>query len=89
MRYGVGLNVLETTFGFLGANEDWATGLAVGTGISLKAVDFFNNGLFTFDYQIRLGDDVNLDLFFDLQSDPDNLQDVRRVDTGLGISGHF
>ena len=88
-RYGLGLNVLETSFQFLGTGEGWATGLGIGTGIGLKTYDFFNNGELLLDYQIELSDGVNLDLNFDLNVNPDDLSDVREVRTGIGISGHF
>ncbi|MEM1408022.1 MAG: hypothetical protein AAGG59_14675 [Bacteroidota bacterium] len=88
-RYGLGVNLLQSIFGFTGASEGWATGLAYGTGIGLKAMDFFNNGELILDIQMELLDNVNLDLSLDLYTNPDNPLEVRGVQTGLGISGHF
>ena len=89
MRYGLGVNILETSYQFLGADAGLATGLAYGTGIGLKAFDLFSNGELLLDYQINLTDDVNLDLRLDLHANPDDLLDIRDFNTGVGISGHF
>ncbi len=88
-RYGLGVNLLETSFGFLGFSEGWATGLAYGTGIGLKALDFFNNGELILDFQLELFDNVNLDLSFDLYTNPEDYLEVRDAQTVIGVSGHF
>jgi hypothetical protein len=89
LRYGLGVNILETSYQFLGANAGVATGLAYGTGIGLKALDFFSKGELMLDFQIELTDNVNLDLRLDLNANPDNLLDIRGASAGIGVSGHF
>ena len=89
MRYGLGINILETSYQFLGADAGLSTGLAYGTGLGLKALDFFRKGELMLDYQINLTDDVNLDLQLDLVANPDNLLDIRGASAGIGVSGHF
>ncbi len=89
MRYGLGVNLLQTSFGFFGADETLGTILSYGTGIGLKSYDFFQNGVLALDIPIPIGPSLSLDLSLDLQSDPDELSRVNRVDAGVGISGHF
>jgi hypothetical protein len=89
MRYGLGVNLLQTSFGFLGADETLGTVLSYGTGIGLKSYDFFQNGVLELDVPIPLGQGVNLDLQLDLNADPDDLSNIRQVSAGVGFSGHF
>jgi len=89
MRYGLGVNLLQTSFGFLGADETLGTILSYGTGIGIKSYDFFQNGVLELDVPIPIGPDVNLDLRLDLIADPDNLRNVTSVAAGVGVSGHF
>lgn len=89
LRYGLGVNLLQTSFGFAGANKTLGTVLSYGTGIGLKSYDFFKNGKLELDVPIPLGGGVNLDLQLDLNADPNNLSKVKGVNTGIGISGHF
>ncbi|WP_281990132.1 hypothetical protein [Aquimarina aggregata] len=89
LRYGLGTNLLQTSFGFLGANETLGTVLSYGTGIGLKSYEFFQSGQLQLDMPIHLGRGVNLDLQFDLNANPDNLMDIRGVSGGVGFSGHF
>ncbi|KZS38157.1 hypothetical protein AWE51_19120 [Aquimarina aggregata] len=89
LRYGLGTNLLQTSFGFLGANETLGTVLSYGTGIGLKSYEFFQSGQLQLDMPIPLGRGVNLDLQFDLNANPDNLMDIRGVSGGVGFSGHF
>ena len=89
LRYGLGVNLLKTSFGFLGANETWGNVLSYGTGIGLKSFEFFQNGVLQLDVPIPLGRGINLDLRLDLNSDPQDLGNVRSVNTGIGISSHF
>lgn len=89
LRYGVGVNLLQTGFGFFGANETLGSVLSYGTGGGLKAYNFFQNGVLELDIPVSLGNGLNLDFQLDLTADPDNLTDVRQVSTGVGISGHF
>ncbi len=89
LRYGLGVNLLKTSFGFAGANETLGTVLSYGTGIGLKSYEFFKNGKLELDLPIPLGKGVNLDLKLDLNADPNNLTNVKGVNTGIGISGHF
>ena len=85
----IGVNLLQTSFGFLGANNTLGTVLSYGTGIGLKSYDFFKNGVLKLDVPIPLGRGVNLDLQLDLNTDPNNLTNVRSVNTTIGITGHF
>ena len=89
LRYGLGVNLLKTSFGFLGVNKTLGTALSYGTGIGLKSFEFFKNGKLELDLPIPLGNDLNLDLKLDLNADPNNLANVKGVNTGIGISGHF
>ena len=89
MRYGLGVNLLQTSFGFLGANETLGTILSYGTGVGLKSYDFFQNGVLELDIPIPIGEDLKLDLQLDLNADPNDLTHVRQVGTGVGLSGHF
>lgn len=89
LRYGLGVNLLKTSFGFLGANETLGTVLSYGTGIGLKSFEFFQNGVLQLDVPIPLGRGINLDLQLDLNADPDNLTNVQGASAGVGFSGHF
>ncbi len=89
LRYGLGVNLLQTSFGFMGANKTLANVLSYGAGVGLKSYDFFKNGKLELDVPIPLGKGLNLDLRLDLNADPKNLGDIQGVDTGVGISGHF
>ncbi|WP_103069645.1 hypothetical protein [Aquimarina sediminis] len=89
LRYGLGINLLQTSFGFLGANETLGSVLSYGTGIGLKSFEFFQNGELQLDIPIPLGRGVNLDFQFDLNANPDDLTQIRGVSGGVGLSGHF
>ena len=89
LRYGLGVNLLQTSFGFLGASKTLGTALSYGTGIGLKSYEFFKSGKLELDVPIPLGKDLNLNLKLDLNADPNNLTNVKDVNTGIGISGHF
>jgi hypothetical protein len=88
-RYALGANVLETGFQFFGASEGTAEGLALGTGITFKGVSFLTSGELVIDYQFDLGRGVKLEAALDLAVDPEDFSNVRRVDTGLSVVGHF
>jgi hypothetical protein len=88
-RYALGANVLETGFQFFGASEGTAQGLALGTGITFKGVNFLTSGELVIDYQFDLGRGVKLEAALDLAVDPEDFSNVRRVDTGLSVVGHF
>lgn len=89
LRYGLGVNLLQTSFEFLGASKTLGTALSYGTGIGLKSYEFFKSGKLELDLPIPLGKDLNLNLRLDLNADPNNLTNVKDVNTGIGISGHF
>lgn len=89
LRYGLGINLLQTSFGFLGADETLGTALSYGTGIGLKSFEFFQNGVLQLDVPIPLGRGVNLDFQLDLNADPDNLTNIQGASAGVGFSGHF
>lgn len=83
------MNLLQTSFGFLGANETLGTVISYGTGVGLKSYDFLQNGVLELDIPIPLGPDLKLDVQLDLNADPNDLTHVRQVNTGVGLSGHF
>ncbi len=89
LRYGLGVNLLQTSFGFLGANETLGAALSYSTGIGLKGFEFFRTGVLQLDVPIPLGQGINLDFQLDLNADPDNLTDIQSVNAGVGFSGHF
>lgn len=73
MRYGLGVNLLQTSFEFLGANETFSSILSYGTGVGLKSYNFFQNGALELDVPTPLGQGFNLDLQFGLNADPNDL----------------
>jgi len=89
MRYGLGVNLLETTFGFLGVDGKLKTLLSYGTGIALKAKTFKDTGELTLDIPIPLGKDTRLDIQFDLKTDPSSPGKVEKVDTFVGFTKRY
>ncbi len=89
LRYGLGVNLLKTSFGFLGAKDTLGTVLSYGAGVGLKSYDLLKNGKLQLDVPIPLGKDLSLDLKLDLNTDPNNLSSIKSLDTSVGISGHF
>lgn len=89
LRYGLGVNLLQTSFGFLGANKTLGTALSYGTGIGLKSFEFLKSGKLELDLPIPLGKGLNLELKLDLNTNPNDLTKVKGVNTGIGIRGHF
>lgn len=89
MRYGLGINLLQTSFSFLGVDKKWSNVLSYGTGVAMKSYQFIQSGELKLDIPIPLGNGVNLDIKFDLNVDPNNMRDVRGVNTAVGISGRF
>ena len=91
MRYGVGLNNLETIYGFMGADETTSTVLSYLTGIGLKAYTFTDSGELTLDIPWEITDGLNLEFNLDLNANPDNLFNTREwdVNAGVGLTGHF
>jgi hypothetical protein len=88
-RYALGKNVLETGFGFLGAGPDWASRLALGTGVLFKGLTFASEGKLVIDYQLDVGGGLKLETSIDLAVNPKDFSQVRNVDVGLGLVGHF
>lgn len=89
MRYGLGANLLQTSFGFIGANKKLGTILSYGTGIGMKSYEFYKNGKLQLDIPIPLGKGIKLDFNLDLNTDPNDLKNIKSINTGIGISGHF
>ncbi len=89
LRYGLGVNLLETSFGFTGVNKKWGSILSYGVGVGMKSYQFFKGGELKLDIPIPLGNGINLDIKFDLKTDPHNLGNKNDVDTSIGISGRF
>lgn len=89
LRYGMGVNLLQTSFRFLGTDRKWSNILSYGTGIGMKAYQFTQTGQLKLDFQIPLKKDLNLDIKFDLNADPNDPTKINGVDSGIGISGRF
>lgn len=87
LRYGLGVNLLQTSFGFLGADGTLGTILSYGSGIGFKVFNYSDTGQLELDLPIPLGPNTQLDLKFNLDSNPNNPRDVRRVEGFIGISG--
>ncbi|HTN06763.1 hypothetical protein [Agriterribacter sp.] len=88
LRYGIGRNLLQTSFGFMGANKKWGNMLSYGAGIGMKSYQFLKDGELKLDIQIPVGKGVNLDIKFDYNTNPDKPAD-EKVNTSIGISGRF
>ena len=88
LRYGLGVNLLQTNLGFLGINKKLGTILSYGTGIGMKSYQFASDGQLKLDIPIPLGKGINLDIKFDLNTSPDKQGD-EKVNTSIGISGRF
>ncbi len=90
-RYGLGLNLLQSTYSFLGTQDSMVTPLSLATGIGLKAMTFVREGEFIFDYQLDLPNDFRLEFNIGLNGDPENLLDTSRyqLETGIGIIRPF
>lgn len=89
LRYGLGANLLNTSFGFLGADETLASVLTYSTGIGLKSFDFFQNGVLQLDIPIPITPSLTFEIQGDLITDPNNYSDVQEASAGVGFSGHF
>lgn len=89
LRYGLGANLLQTTFGFLGSNKELGKVLSYGTGAGLKAYDLYKTGELKLDIPISLGKGISLDIKFDLTVDPGDPTDVKGVNTTVGIFRRF
>jgi hypothetical protein len=89
LRYGLGKNLLDTTFGFAGANKKWSSILSYGTGIALKSYDAFQNGKLKLDVQLPLGKGVNLDVKIDYTKNPTNPDEEKGINTTIGVSGSW
>jgi hypothetical protein len=89
MRYGLGLNVLKTSYRFAGFEQGTADKLAVGTGILFKGLTFVQEGEFTLDFQVDVGKGLKLETNLDLAVDPDNVTQVRKAGVQFGLLGHF
>ncbi len=89
LRYGIGKNLLETSFGFAGVNEKWSSRLSYGTGIALKSYEALQNGKLKLDIQLPLGKGVNLDVKFDYTKNPENPGEEKGFNTAIGVSGRW
>lgn len=87
LRYGIGKNLLETSFGFAGVNKKWSSILSVGTGIALKTYELLKDGNLKLDLQLPIGKGVNLDVKIDYTKNPVNPGEEKGVNTVIGISG--
>lgn len=89
LRYGIGKNLLETSFGFAGANKKWSSILSYGTGVALKSYDVIKNGKLKLDVQLPIGNNVNLDVKLDFNTNPNDKAGEEKFNTVIGVSGRF
>ena len=89
LRYGIGKNLLETSFQFAGVNKKWSSILSYSTGGLLKTYDLAANGVLKLDVQIPLTKGVNLDLKMDMDLGKDDPSKGKKGEVGVGISGRF
>jgi len=87
LRYGIGKNLLETSFGFAGANKKWSSILSIGTGAALKTYELLKDGNLKLDLQIPIGRGVNLDVKIDYTKNPAKPGEEKGINTVIGISG--
>jgi len=88
-RYALGTNVLGTGYSFIGASPGTADVLALVSGISFKGVNFLRTGALVIDYQLDLGGDVKLETAIDLAVNPNDYTEVKSVNAGVSLVGHF
>jgi hypothetical protein len=55
----------------------------------MKGVTLGTSGKLVLDYQLNLADGLALEANLDLSVNPDNLLEVKSVNAGLGLVGHF
>jgi hypothetical protein len=89
LRYGLGKNLLDTSFQFAGFSKRASSILSYGTGALLKTYDLAANGTLKLDVQIPIGKNLNLDLKFDLDTGKDDPSKGTRTEGSVGISGSF
>ncbi len=89
LRYGIGKNLLETSFGFAGANKKWSSILSYGTGAALKTYDLLQNGKLKLDVQLPIGNNVNFDFKLDINTNPNDKAGEEKFNTVIGVSGSF
>jgi hypothetical protein len=89
LRFALGANVLSTAFQFADISPEASDVLAPLTGIVMKGVTFGTRGKLVLDYQLNLADGLALEANLDLSVNPDNLLEVKNVNAGLGLVGHF
>jgi hypothetical protein len=89
LRYGIGKNLLETSFGFAGVNKKWGSILSYGTGIALKSYGVLKDGNLKLDIQVPMGKGVNLDVKFDYTKNPENPGEEKGINTVIGVSGSW
>jgi hypothetical protein len=89
LRYGLGKNLLETSFGFAGINKKWSSILSYGTGIALKSYGVLKDGNLKLDIQVPMGKGVNLDVKFDYTTKPENPGEEKGINTVIGVSGSW
>ena len=89
LRYGIGKNLLETSFQFAGVNKKWSSVLSYGTGGLLKTYDLAANGKLQLDVQIPLKKDLNLEFKLDLDLAKDDPSKEKQGGATVGVSGRF
>jgi hypothetical protein len=88
LRYGLGPNILETSFGFAGASKGWSKVLTYGAGGALKTYDILANGELKLDVQLPLGKGFKLDINLDIDTNPSEPGE-ERFNTSIGVSRSF
>ena len=89
LRYGIGKNLLETSFQFAGVNKKWSSILSYGTGGLLKTYDLAANGVLKLDVQIPIRKNLNLDLRLDMDLGKDDPSKGKQGGASVGVSGRF
>lgn len=89
LRYGVGKNLLDTSFQFAGFNKKRSSILSYGTGALLKTYDLAANGVLKLDVQIPIGKGINLDLKLDMDLGKDDPSKGKEGGASVGVSGSF
>jgi len=88
-RYGLGLNVLKTSFRYAGFKGDAADKVAVGTGVLLKGLTFVRQGEFTLDFQVDVGGGFKFETNLQLGVNPKDVSEVRKAGVNIGLVRRF
>jgi hypothetical protein len=88
-RYGLGLNVLKTSFRYAGLKGDTADKVAVGTGVLLKGLTFVRQGEFVLDFQVDVGGGFKFETNLQIGVNPKDVSEVRKAGVSIGLVRRF